>query len=312
MKALAKLGWTRVTSWWRPTAASAPVPVAPPAPDVPRPIGTLPLAKPLPAGAQRLHTLRAQEAVPTRGDGRPDGWAYAQAMLQEIRKLKALDPNRRCVVVFDLDNTLFDTRARTQAVLAAFDPIRFGGLSLEQIGWNAAETCAGLGLSSTLAEAAQAHWAQAFWSGANFGHDQVMEVMAELVLEAHRAGAEIYYLSGRIDALRGASEGQLRAAGLPLASPNHLVLKASVEVRTSPFKAEWLLALEASGAFVGWFATDSDREVNEIRRHEAQAQGESDLPLLLVEHPLTRIEAPGSTTPVFGEVTARLRPQTPG
>ncbi|MBK6683976.1 MAG: hypothetical protein IPG45_05840 [Deltaproteobacteria bacterium] len=276
-------------------------------PEAVRQPGDLPLHKPLAPGARQALALRADPNItPSLPDGRLDGVAYARAVLAEIRRIKEKEPHRRCVVIFDLDNTLFETRARTRAVLKAFDPITFANLPLEKIGWNAEETCHNL-QRPELAAAAQAHWAEAFWDGANFGHDLLMEVMAELAQEAASAKAEIFYLSGRIEDLREASRAQLLAAELPLASEAHLVLKPSMEVRTSPFKAEWLLELEASGAFIGWFATDSHKEIREIGAHEQAAQGDADLPLLLVEHPLTRPAPDDGRTPVFPGPAARLR-----
>lgn len=276
-------------------------------PEAPRALGTLPHQAPLPVGARSPLALRIDPSVtPCLVDGRPDGVAYARAVLAEIRRIKDAEPHRRCVVIFDLDNTLFDTRARTRAVLEAYDPVTFRDVPLEKIGWNAEETCHNLELPE-LAAAAQAHWCDAFWDGANFGHDLLMEVMAELVEEAAAAKAEIYYLSGRVEALREASRAQLLAADLPLASEAHLVLKASVEVRTSPFKTDWLLALEASGAFIGWFATDSHKEVQEIAAEEQALQGASDLPLVLVEHPLTRSAPNDGRTPVYPGPAERLR-----
>lgn len=291
----------------RSTGRSKPRPANLLLPKARREVGTLPKHQPLPVGARSPLALRIDPSVtPCLADGRPDGVAYARAVLAEIRRIKDTEPHRRCVVIFDLDNTLFDTRARTRAVLEAYDPITFGNLPLEKVGWNAEETCRNLNRPE-LAAAAQAHWSEAFWDGANFGHDLLMVVMAELAQEAASLQAEVFYLSGRVEALREASRAQILAAELPLASEDHLVLKPSVEVRTSPFKAEWLLELEASGAFVGWFATDSHKEVREIGAHERSAQGDSDLPLLLVEHPLTQPAPDDGHTPVFPGPAERLR-----
>ncbi len=255
----------------------------------------------LPADARDLLSLRARPQIgaPRLADGRIDGNRFCDNVLSEIRRRVRLDPNTRAVVVFDLDNTLFDTRCRTLAVLRAFDAEHqtsyFSRLTISEIGWDGGVTAKALGLSESVAAAVHTFWDQHFWSGSFFEHDQVMPALADLAQQAQAAGAQVYYLSGRIDALRGPSRAQILAAGLPLNSEEHLVLKPDLGTRTSPFKADWLLNLEESGAFVGWFATDSRREIEDMIRLEGARQGQSDLPCVHVEHPLQRGFAPEGT-----------------
>ena len=137
-----------------------------------------------------------------------------------------------------------------------------------------------------------------------------MTDLAKRPHEARRAGAEVHYLTGRIEALRGPSRGQIERAGLPLASERHLHLKPDLAAKTGPFKAEVLLEARAAGAFIGWFATDSVREVDEIRAEERQRGQQAALPALFVAHPLQGGRVPEGSTAVFDRAhTTRTRPQ---
>lgn len=275
------------------------------------PVRAWPSIAPVAPGSLSILALRAGGAPST--DGPPCAMAYCSAALAEIRRIKAADPGRRCVVFFDLDNTLFETRARTLHVLGLWDAAHgtshFAGLELAHVGWNAQETCEALGLSA-IADDVQTFWDDAFWSGVHFDRDLVMTDLAKLARDAELAGAEVHYLTGRIDALRDASRGQLERAGLPLASDRHLHLKPDLDTRTSPFKAEVLHATMASGAFVGWFATDSVREVDELREEESAKGRGPQVPALFVAHPLQHGRLPEGATAVFAtEHTDATHPQ---
>lgn len=270
-----------------------------------------PALAPVVPGSLSLLALRAG-GVP-EAEGPPCAMAYCAAALAEIRRIKAAEPGRRCVVFFDLDNTLFETRARTLHVLQLWDEAHgtshFAALDLAGVGWDAKATCEALGLSA-IADDVQNFWNDAFWSGAHFDRDLVMTDLAKLAREAGLAGAEVHYLTGRIEALRGPSRGQLERAELPLASDRHLHLKPDLDTRTSPFKAEVLHATMASGAFVGWFATDSVREVDELRAEEAANGRGPKVPALFVAHPLQHGRLPEDSTAVFAtKHTENTRPQ---
>lgn len=275
------------------------------------PVRARPSIAPVAPGSLSILALRAG-GVP-EADGLPCAMAYCSAALAEIRRIKAADPGRRCVVFFDLDNTLFETRARTLHVLRLWDEAHgtshFAALDLADVGWDGKATCEALGLSA-IADDVQTFWDDAFWSGAHFDRDLVMTDLAKLACEAERAGAEVHYLTGRIEALRGPSRGQIERAGLPLASDRHLHLKPDLDTRTSPFKAEVLHATMASGTFVGWFATDSVREVDELRAEEAAKGRGTNVPALFVAHALQQGRLPEDATAVFAtEHTESTRPQ---
>jgi hypothetical protein len=283
----------------RPTAVDAPAPPSP----APRPSATTslptqtapagtawhPLAKPqaLAPGSGTLLALRAQQqaaaasqgASPTSGVAAldaaapPDGVAYLEATLTEIRRLRREQPGIRPIVVFDLDNTIFETRARTLAALQAIDAAQgtkhFQGLALEDVGKDGRDAALRAGLSPEAAEQVQKAWLDWFWQGSHFMEDHVFTKVEALVHEASRAGAEVVYLTGRVN--QAATLDQLRAAGLPDADVDHVMCKPAVGANTGAFKGEWLRAkLEDPGVFLGWFMTEGRRDIASVQAHDAR------------------------------------------
>lgn len=222
------------------------------------------------SGSSLLEVLAARSVDPARGEG--DGVAFVQETLREIRRLKLESPEVRAVVVFDLDNTLFETRARTLAAMRAFDErhgtAHFAELSIEDMGKNGKHTAELAGVPE-LAEAVQAFWLEFFWDGKNFLLDQLITRVAELAHEAHAAGAEVVYLTGRVDA--EATLAQLSLADLPNADPEHLVTKPAVGTNTGKFKGVWLQDLmERPDTFLGWFLTEGRRDIATVQEHDAR------------------------------------------
>ncbi len=246
------------------------------------PAGTAwqPLAKPrsVAPGSTTLLGLRAQnaqEASKVTGPEVPlvDGVAFVDAVLSEIRRIKRDQPHIRPVVVFDLDNTIFETRARTLAALQAYDAAHgtthFAGLELTDMGKDGRHTAQLLGLSEADAAAVHAHWTDWFWSGPNFMEDKVFTRVERLVREASAAGAEVVYLTGRVN--KDATLAQLRKAGLPDANVEHVLCKPAVGANTGAFKGEWLQAqLEDPTVFLGWFLTEGRRDIQTVQAHDAR------------------------------------------
>lgn len=260
------------------------------------------LAPSLAAGARPAWQVRGAE-VPRLPDGRVDGQAYCARVLEHIQRVRRANPSHPCAVVFDLDNTLFDTRARTLFALQRFDAehgtTHFSGLSVDDVGWSGKETCGRLGLDPELTRAVHAAWEETFWSGDSFAQDLVMLPLFELAWAAKAAGAEVRYLTGRVEDLGPASLQQLVQAGLPDARPECLFCKPSVEVNTSGFKADVLAQWMDAGHFVGWFATDNRGEVEDVLGRGVES-GHA-FPVVHVEHPLQRAGAIAKEIPAFPE-----------
>lgn len=197
----------------------------------------------------------------------------------QIERLTAQGVTVRCV--FDLDNTLFDTRWRTLACARAWDVQQgtgwFAALSDQQlvaaIARNGRDTAAGLGLPADVVTAFGTYWDEAFWRPEALVHDRPMDPPLNLVAEALARGAEVVFLTGRVErhvtasgehiGFRDASLRQLSAAGVDLERAQ-LILKADVSVKTAPFKAEVLRRFDDEGE-VGFFFTEGIRDVAQVR-----------------------------------------------
>jgi phosphoglycolate phosphatase-like HAD superfamily hydrolase len=169
-------------------------------------------------------------------------------------------------VGFDLDNTLFDTRYRTQAALRDFGKtVRSADVQralvraarISNIRIDGESTARHLGLSEANVTAFAAHWNRFFWDRKNYHFDRKIPKMVKLVKDASAAGAEPYYITGRTRRGTTATLTQLRDAGLPNADREHVHLKPNVQHKTLGFKLDTAQKLR-----LGTYATDSAREAN--------------------------------------------------
>lgn len=233
-------------------------------------------APPLASGADAL--ARLAEA-PLSGAGRPlevqlrarlpsSGERFLHEQLGRIRA--RTEQGERVVVVFDLDNTLFDTRARTLAVARAFDEVHgtdhFASLALGDVRVSGRETALAReapALPAAVIEAFDAFWQERFWRPDHLAHDAPMHDVLRWVRSAQQAGAEVRYLTGRVQAFHAASVAQLRRAGIAVDEAD-VVCKPDVQVRTAPFKSEVLRAWSTEAA-LGWFLTEGRRDLSHVQ-----------------------------------------------
>jgi len=192
----------------------------------------------------------------------PDGRRFADSRLQELATLSRL--GLKTAVVFDLDNTVFDTRHRTLQAGVAFDAAHgttfFAGASVDVIGADGTSTAAKLGLVDPHAGEFVAFWDIFFWTPDNLAHDKPIADMVALVQAAQASGAQVTFLTGRVQSFQEASLQQLQAAGLDVALDD-VVCKPDIAVRTGPFKVEHLQALERGGVELGFFVTEGSRDL---------------------------------------------------
>lgn len=202
------------------------------------------------------------------------GLRALEKRMNEIEKMAKAGVKVRCV--FDLDNTLFDTRARTLAAAKMFDEQNgtsyFKDATLDAMKLDGRETAIALGLPDAVIEAFGALWDKEFWNPDNLVHDEVMSSVVEIALEAKRRGAELVFLTGRTErfidkdgverGFREATRAQLLRAGLPT-NDEAIVLKPGLGVRTAEFKEQQLRAYEAEGA-VGFFITEGRRDIQHV------------------------------------------------
>jgi predicted kinase len=208
----------------------------------------------------------------------------ARAFDHAFDRTKALVALGKTVVwAVDLDNTLYDTRARTLAAGKSFDAAHgttyFAAIDtndLSRIGRDGKATAKNVGMSDADAAAFRAHWDTAFWDPKNVAHDIELPEVVARVQSLIEAGATFRYVTGRAEAWHDDATGQtlgyrsdtlarLRASGLP-ASDEALVLKPDVGTDTSTFKRDVLVALDArEDTVVAGFVTDTLHELIAMR-----------------------------------------------
>ncbi len=210
------------------------------------------------------------------------GIAFCRAALAEI----AVRSHRgeRCVVVFDIDNTLADTRRRTLVAAHAFGKEngipQLANARLEEMRLTGFETARALGVSLPAATRFERAWQQLFWSAAGIALDRPMAGMIALARRAKAAGAEVVYLTGRNASLAAATRLQLGKFGLPDVDAAHVVCKPSAGLPTPEFKAGVFATLRAMGTQVGFFVTESRRDIGYLQAHQAH------VPCVLLDFPL--------------------------
>ncbi|MBL8950313.1 MAG: hypothetical protein JNK82_06030 [Myxococcaceae bacterium] len=240
-----------------------------------------------PPAAKPLDAIDAKPAS-------PDGKAFVTAALKDIAARTARGEKVR--VVFDIDDTLADTRARTLAIAKAWDAANgtsyFGRLTLAQVAHTGLDTARALNLPWPAEKAFVDHWSVAFWDGASFAHDLPIPETIALAKAAKAAGAELVYLTGRWDDREHHTIDQLRRFGLE-AGPDNVVSKPGPSTLTVPFKAGWLEQSRLDGFHCAFFITESRRDIAGI-----QAAGEPAVSVLL-DHPFGGPENVRPETPVY-------------
>ena len=248
-----------------------------------------------PPGPRGWVAKASRAAAPTSRPIAPDGRKFCEAALADIKARTALGEKVR--VVFDIDDTLSEGRARTFAVAKAWDQENgthyFDRLVVAQVGHDGAETAQALNLPAAVGTAFQAHWDVEFWKGESFVHDTPIAPMVNLAKRAKAAGAEVIFLTGRVDALEAATIAQLQRFGLKDVNADTVVSKPDLSVRTGPFKTQWLKTSEAAGHHLAFFITESRRDVAAVQ------QGFAGAPTVLLESAVAGKEAVRDDTPVF-------------
>lgn len=178
-------------------------------------------------------------------------------------QLDALAPGS--IVVFDLDNTLFDTRPRTLAAAVDFDGRQgsrwFDALDLGRVRHDGRATARCLDLPpppEPVIDAFGSHWDDYFWRPDSLVHDQPLSPIVRWVELALERDLAVRYLTGRVAYLQQASAEQLRRVGLdPVGA---LACKPDLSYRTGPWKCD-VLAQWRQQRPIGWFVTEGRRDL---------------------------------------------------
>jgi len=229
------------------------------------------------------------------------GEAHCRRVLNEVPSRAS--SSRRCVI-FDIDNTLVDTRYRTReagnAFAAAFPEL--GGplkhLKIKEIKRTGRETAQGLGLPTSTATAFDRFWEPYFWNPKHFLKDSPLQRVIKIAEAASRARIEAFYLTGRIKALSPGTLIQLKGLeqhGLPPVKASQLITKPFMEMNTNRFKLAEIKRLRDRGIEPLLFLTDSHHEIAAVQERNAAPcvlvdfPGHSGGPALQPDTPVIRI-----------------------
>ncbi|MCA9516947.1 MAG: hypothetical protein KC635_18520 [Myxococcales bacterium] len=194
----------------------------------------------------------------------PDGAAFLAARLGAVAQ--------PALAVFDLDNTLFDTRPRTLSAARDFDAARgtrwFEALTLPDVrrdGLTTARALAPPPLPDDVIEAFDLAWRAAFWDARRFALDAPIAAVLAWVERAREAGVGVRFLTGRTAPYHEVSVRQLHEAGLGWVAASDVVCKPDLSRRTAPFKAEVLRELAAEAA-IACYVSEGRRDIGHIQR----------------------------------------------
>lgn len=252
---------------------------------------------------------RGRAVKKARVKGKParrDGLAFCNAAITRIARRTA--QGKRTCVVFDIDNTLVDTRLRTRAAAHAFGALRtrgrakLSGLTLARVGYDGFQTAQKLGYGWRSSGAFQQFWRGFFWNGKNFKHDAPMAPTVGIVRRAKAAGAEVFYLTGRVDRFQKNTVKQLKRLGLPDADNKHVLSKPSTLCRlpdgrmdftpTAPFKVKQLKQLRREGFHVGLFMSDAASDIAAVQKRTSISCVKVDFPVSPPSEPWLKPNTP--------------------
>lgn len=194
---------------------------------------------------------------------------HEQHVLSSIANEVAMtkDAGQQPVVIFDLDDTLFDSRYRKLAILHEFaseiatqqkfpqETSILLGLDVDRLHYDIVDTLAAAGVSNAaLLEELQAFWSARFFTNEYVTLDQPIFGGVEYVNRLKADGAIIIYLTGRDAPNMGeGTEQALRAAGYPLDEMTRLMLKPSADIDDTVFKQQVFATIASLGKVVSAF-----------------------------------------------------------
>lgn len=197
--------------------------------------------------------------------------------LNEILKITSemAARNLRIMAVFDLDSTLFNVSTRTQKILEEFahehDEENLKSVEVLHTDWGIKESLVRKGYQpdehSELHTRLKNFWFERFFSNKYLHYDVPYPGAIEFVLELERAGAQIFYLTGR-DVLRlgQGSKDVLLKWGFPCRD-GQLILKPHRSMNDELFKRDWFINLDRSQYDKVYFFENEPVNINAVLQH---------------------------------------------
>jgi hypothetical protein len=187
------------------------------------------------------------------------------------------EKGRRVALVFDIDNTLMDTRHRTLGAATSFQYAGKNPLAhatVDTVHYRPEDTCKKLGLEDPEAVAAFCqHFGSYFWTGPNLALDRPIDGVVTFAKLARELGAELYFVTGRTTDFRKETTAQLEAAGIAPESFAHLIMKSPVRdeagrlEQTEVFKARELKKIARDKVAIAGFVTEGARDMCYLQKH---------------------------------------------
>ena len=172
------------------------------------------------------------------------------------------------VLIFDLDDTLINTRERSLRILKEFanenriDPEasrRIGSLQLVDVQYVLEDTLRGLGLTdANLIKTANQYWLTRFFSNDYCAHDQPTRGAASYVTMLVDMGATVVYLTGRdMPRMETGTIENLRNQHFPLDLPRvKLMMKPNKEMDDLQFKKDAFQKISELGVVLAGFENE--------------------------------------------------------
>lgn len=189
------------------------------------------------------------------------------------------------VVIFDLDDTLFDSRSRKIIIQKEFanlpsTRLRFPNeakilsqVELRDIAYAVKDTMKNLGITDKdFIREATAYWASTFFSDDYVVFDETIAGAVDYVQKVQNAGAIIVYLTGRdIPRMEQGTLQSFQKHDLPWNKFSRLFMKPHKDLDDTDFKKEVLEEITTLGKVVASFENEP-RNINAMRVRFPQAQ----------------------------------------
>jgi len=185
------------------------------------------------------------------------------------------------VVIFDLDDTLFETRTRSAAIIREFGDqngdARLKAARYEHVRFGLEDTLAEAGLTQAeiagdLGRQVRRFWSPRFFNGTHYHHDTALAGSVAYVNRLHGLGAKIVYLTGRKTVAKASSIEALRVAGFPVGDRTTIFVKpdqvpGEPKLETAEWKGETTRTqIVGMGTFVAAFDNEPVN-VNALREN---------------------------------------------
>lgn len=234
------------------------------------------------------------------------GSQLLKSILNEVKNQQMT--GQKCLLVFDLDSTLFDVSPRLEQIIQDFAELPetiakfpesvaiLKNIKMLRSDWGIKNALFRAGLDKQHPEfeiAIKTYWRDHFFSNHYLEFDRPYEGAVDYVNELAKTGAEIVYLTGR-DVARMAvgSEKVLLKWGFPLdGTQSRLVLKPMKGMDDAEFKSDWFGDLPDGKYTKIWLFENEPVNVNLVRKchqhveivffestHSGQAEAPEDLP----------------------------------